>query len=400
MESKFNKNKDDLQKQVIRVWKRHKCVGTALVPTGSGKTRIGVMAMNELSSGQNVKILIVSPRENLRDNEWPTEIKKWGKNLNGVNIIIKTIQGVYLIKNNYFDCVIIDEIHTMLSDEYYKFFLRNKFGSVLGLTAKLDKEIGKIKLDRLNRLAPVIFNMSLDQARKNKIVSDFRIYNLSIDLSGEERELYDKYDALVKKSFSIIPSLNHIYYFAKNPSIWMSYCVSNRIDYDEYSNLPYRAANAINQRKNVLYNSSNKIDKILRIADKFHDRQIIVFTETIEFAKKIHERLISLSHDADIYHSKMKKPVRKLVLDKFNNQQINILVSVKALDLGLNIENVSVAVIASGTSRKLQLTQRMGRAIREQEGKVALIYQLFCRDTVEVSWTEKRVDKSLKVSWH
>lgn len=51
--------------------------GTVILSTGAGKTRVGILAIEELIEKMSIKsCLIVVPTINLRDNEWESEIEK------------------------------------------------------------------------------------------------------------------------------------------------------------------------------------------------------------------------------------------------------------------------------------------------------------------------------------
>ena len=53
---------------------------------------------------------------------------------------------------------------------------------------------------------------------------------------------------------------------------------------------------------------------------------------------------------------------------------------------GVNVPDISMAIIASGTSKVKDLIQRIGRAVRWEEGKQALIFHLFIEDSQEEKW--------------
>jgi len=101
------------------------------VGTGVGKTRIGLMAINEafekelrVSESELVfEALIIVPTTNLRDNEWVNECRKWFPHLEKY-ITVECIQTVYkpeLLLSTY-DIIVVDEIHTTLSHEYRKVY--------------------------------------------------------------------------------------------------------------------------------------------------------------------------------------------------------------------------------------------------------------------------------------
>jgi superfamily II DNA or RNA helicase len=67
---------------------------------------------------------------------------------------------------------------------------------------------------------------------------------------------------------------------------------------------------------------------------------------------------------------------------------------VHTLEIGYDVPEVRVAVILASTSNMNQIVQRIGRIIRNSEGKEnALIYNVYLSDTQDVS-TLKRVKRA------
>ena len=61
-------------------------------------------------------------------------------------------------------------------------------------------------------------------------------------------------------------------------------------------------------------------------------------------------------------------------------------VSCKKVNEGLNCPDISVAIMLGINSSKTVATQRKGRVIRYQTGKIAEIFTLVLRGTVEEKW--------------
>ena len=60
--------------------------------------------------------------------------------------------------------------------------------------------------------------------------------------------------------------------------------------------------------------------------------------------------------------------------------------------MGADIPDIDLAVITSATSKKLQSIQRIGRAIRYQEDKRAIIVDVYAKDTQDEYWLKNRYD--------
>ena len=74
----LNVNKDKEQRDHLLRWNDAGKKGTSIAATGLGKTRMGLLALNDILEDEPFKrALIIVPTENLRDNEWLNEFEKW-----------------------------------------------------------------------------------------------------------------------------------------------------------------------------------------------------------------------------------------------------------------------------------------------------------------------------------
>ena len=97
---------------------------------------------------------------------------------------------------------------------------------------------------------------------------------------------------------------------------------------------------------------------------------------------ELEKRLLKKAgYASEIYHSKKKN---QQAIERFRNGEVNILVSVKSLNEGLDVKDVDVGIRVAGTSQDRDTIQRLGRGLRVVEGKDgAKYYQLYCEDTLE-----------------
>lgn len=83
---------------------------------------------------------------------------------------------------------------------------------------------------------------------------------------------------------------------------------------------------------------------------------------------------------------------KKAALEGFTNCCSGYIAAPKGLDQGSDFPGVNMAIIASGTSSKIQKGQRMGRAVRFEPNKNVEIFNLVIRGTVDESWAIKSAD--------
>ena len=84
-------------------------------------------------------------------------------------------------------------------------------------------------------------------------------------------------------------------------------------------------------------------------------------------------------------HSKKKKKENKETIAAFDAATSGFLHTSKAADQGLDCKGVNLEIILHTDSSKTRKTQRIGRAIRFEEGKVSEIFTLVLKGTQEVN---------------
>ena len=403
-------NKTKEQDIVLSKWVDTGCKGTYLGVTAAGKSRLGIIAAgNDIRSNcrMNMNWLITTPTENLRDNEWENEFKKWGYEEERANwVTIECIQSAWKRKDQHWRGLIIDEVHSSLGPQYRKLLENNTFDLILCLTATLDDEE---KIEFLSKYAPIFYSTSIERARNLDIVSDFKLYNLSVQPSKEEIEEYIKADNKYNKyittfddgtpggAFRIAKMCLNIN-FAKN---WAS---KIKGDYWIVHQHAQQVFEAIRERKHICYNAEGKLDAVKKISEKFPSHKTIIFSESIDFAERVKN---GLGDKCVLFHSKMPNKARKSSLDEFSlpKGSITTISTVKALNAGFNVPSCNLGIITSGSSKSLDLFQRLGRTLRWEEGKRAIFIQLYlnleCKDIIsqDRKWTKRRSKEVKNVEW-
>jgi superfamily II DNA or RNA helicase len=81
------------------------------------------------------------------------------------------------------------------------------------------------------------------------------------------------------------------------------------------------------------------------------------------------------------------------------SNSVRVISTARALDEGFDIEGIEMALITSGTSTERQFTQRMGRSIRFVPNKIALVINLYIKDTQDERWAKQRQSATPNVYW-
>jgi len=79
-----------------------------------------------------------------------------------------------------------------------------------------------------------------------------------------------------------------------------------------------------------------------------------------------------------------------VILDRFRRGIYRALVSAKVLNEGIDVLDASVAIVAGGSSSRVEHAQRIGRVLRPAPGKKALVYELVVAGTGEWTVSDRR----------
>ena len=387
---KTNEIKDQEQAKAINTWLGYNCRGTLELCTSFGKTLTGLKAAYYfIKQNPNFRVLVLTPTEAIRDTVWVDEAERWGLgNYFEKNFRTECIQTARTWKGTKWDMVIADEWHNYLSEENREFFSNNKIDRLLGLTAKVPREKWHIG----QQICPVVYRMTIQEAREKGIVSKYAIYNLPVKLTAKEQIEYKKIDNAYNYYVNLCGGPQLAY---SNAKIWKKTGTDMQ---KKYAN-GYSVQMA--RRMRFLYDTQNKMIMVNKLLDHplLKDKKAITFTQS----KKVAHSLATKREDTVHYYAPAtadkakglfltrKQRVQNLI-DFKNLDSVRNMAAVKALNEGADVPKISLALLHSGTASEKDFIQRVGRAVRlAEEDKIAVIINLFISDTQEKSWVDRRL---------
>lgn len=375
------------QKQIVRKWAANSYKGIVKAVTGSGKTFIGILAINDvLTKRPNANIVVVVPTLYLK--------QQWENILNEFKLTVKVLVINTASKTRIScDLLIIDEIHTAGAEYWFNVFDVIEYKAILGLTATLERSDGRHNL--ILEKVPIVDEITLEEALREGYISDYKIYNLPVELTKGEQLDY-------RKTLN-----NYMYYERLLGGKFEAWNQANtrlqKSNKENYTTDEKREAlmflRYVNKRKSILHNAFNKVQVTRDILNLYPDRKSIIFCESIDFAEKIDD---VLAKQSVIYHSRLTVKQKKEAIARFKDGRtsINVLTSVRALDAGVDISGVNLGICCAGTSKSLQSIQRLGRSIRVNEnGTIAYYFNLYVKDTQEEKWLKSRCYNIPNIEW-
>jgi superfamily II DNA or RNA helicase len=374
----------DYQQKALDMWIKAGKRGCVVLPTGSGKTIIGVKAIEVINSAS----LVIVPTIDLMD-QWTSVLSKYFNNIKIGNlggglddiqaITVCTYDSAYIRApniGNKFALIIFDEVHHLAAPGYRS--IAEQFASPfrLGLTATIERE------DNLHKDFPrlvgggIVFEAHPSDLAKNKYLSSFEIERRHVDMLPEEVEEYKKNFAIYQTSLMKM-------------GLKMNYSDSFRklIMISGRSSVARQAVLARNKAMDIALNSKSKIEELREILSENKGRKTIIFTQHNKLVYKISNQFL-----IPFITYQSTKAERQDALQGLKDGKYTALVTSKVLDEGVDVPDAEIGIILSGTGSSREFIQRLGRLLRPKpfsKGKAKLI-EIVSSGTREMGTSAKR----------
>lgn len=381
----------DYQKKALDNWAKAGKRGCVVLPTGSGKTVVGVKAIEMVNSAS----IVLVPTIDLMD-QWTSVLSKYFPNMKIGNlgggsddiqaITVSTYDSAYIRASslgNKFSLIIFDELHHLAAPGYRSIAERFASPFRLGLTATIERE------DNLHKDFPrlvgggIVFQAHASDLARDKYLASYEIERKEVEMLSEEVEEY-------KKNFGM-------YQVAlKNLGLRMNYTGAfRRLIMMSGRNGPAREAIlARNKAMDIALNSRSKIEELRKILSENNGIKTIIFTQHNKLVFEISDRFLIpfITH-------KSSKEERHDALNGFKEGRYNALVTSKVLDEGVDVPDAELGIIVSGTGSSREFIQRLGRLLRPKRdsNKKAKLIEIISSGTREIGTSAKRKKALTKV---
>ncbi len=366
----------DYQRQAVLAWQRSDQRGVVVLPTGAGKT---VVALEAIRVAER-PALIVAPTLDLL-NQWRDRLAgafniKIGLVCQGVreieDLTVITYQSAYRRIAEIgarFGLLVIDEVHHLTAPEWADIARLAIAPFRLGLTATYDPRQSGVFTELLGPLAYWKPMRELSGTR----LAPYEVIRLSVDLSPEERLAYEREE-----------------------TVYLSYW-EGRSDPVSESRLETllreqgrdaRARSAIQawyQMRRIIASAEAKLDALEELFRRHASDRVIVFTATNEIAYRISQLFLipAITHRTNARE-------RKTILQRFEDGQYRAIVTSRVLNEGVDFPEAAVAIILGGSGSAREHTQRLGRILRQRANKLAVLYEVTARGTMETGISRRR----------
>lgn len=374
----------DYQNKALYNWAKAGKRGCVVLPTGAGKTVIGVKAIEMVNSAS----IVIVPTIDLMD-QWTSILSKYFPdvkigNLGGGSddiqaITVSTYDSAYIRASNLgnkFSLIIFDELHHLAAPGYRSIAERFASPFRLGLTATIERE------DNLHKDFPrlvgagIVFQAHASDLAKDKHLASYEIERRQVDMTMEEVEQYRKNFSVYQVGLKKLGlRMNHAGTFHR--LIMMS----------GKSSTAREALLARNKAIDIALNSRSKVEELRNILSDNKGLKTIIFTQHNKLVFGISNRFLIpyITH-------KSTKDERQDALNGFKEGRYKALVTSKVLDEGVDVPDAELGIIVSGTGSSREFIQRLGRLLRPkpESNKRARLIEIISSGTQEIVTSTKR----------
>jgi RNA polymerase primary sigma factor len=383
----------DWQGEALTAWRLNHRRGVIEAVTGTGKTRVGILAAHEALERRE-RVAVIVPTLDLLE-QWDSEIAAalpsvrrarcgggYAASLDDCDVLLTTVQSgmrYQLGSDSHRSLLIADEVHRYGS-EGFSAALEPGFASRMGLTATLERSDEGVEATLLPYFGRKVFTCGFERA----LLSHFRVGFLPVSFRPDERRDYVAAEERAKKARGTLINAYgcdpyHFGTFMAQVSGMAGGPASDERD------VARKYLSAFSQRKKLTAESSHKVEALRHLAPFLAQAsRTLVFTETkhgAEIAASVLRagklRSESLSSDDD-------RTRRKEVLRRFRTGSLQVLAAPRILDEGIDVPAADVGVIVAATQSRRQMIQRMGRILRKVDGKdVATLVVMYVEGSME-----------------
>ena len=368
------------QSEALQAWRERGRRGVVVLPTGAGKSYVAEMAIAMTARST----LVVAPTIDLM-NQWLGLLGgAFGEELvGGVGggmydvkpLTVTTYDSAYIHMDRFgdrFGLVVFDECHHLPGPSYAQAAECTIAPFRLGLTATPERPDGShALLDTL--IGPLVYRRDITELA-GEYLAGYEVARLRVELTEQERTAYEdargEYRSFVESQGIRMSA----------PDGW-----SRFLQLSCRSQWGRRAWRAWREQKRIALQSSAKLALVSELLGQHRADQVIVFTNDNDTVYEISKRHLipAITHQTPLSE-------RRSVLEAFNAKTLRAVVTARVLNEGVDMPAANVGIVLSGTGSVREHVQRLGRILRRQEGKRALLYEVVTSDTGEERTSDRR----------
>jgi superfamily II DNA or RNA helicase len=271
-----------------------------------------------------------------------------------------------------FGLVVFDECHHLPGEMYSEIARMSLAPFRLGLTATPQRsDGGESILDDL--VGPIVFSSRVSSLAGN-VLASYETKRIAVSLNPQEDGEYKA-------------AREHYLGFCRQHGVRLG----NAGGWTDFlrktarSRAGREAFAAYRKQRNIPLTCDAKFTVLAQLLRQHHQDRIIIFTHVNELAYRIsrHYLIPVITHQTPTRE-------RAKILDHFASGIYPAVVTSRVLNEGVDVPEANVAIIMSGSGSIREHVQRLGRILRQQEGKKAMLYEVVAEQTHEHGMSVRR----------
>ncbi len=369
----------DYQEEALTAWRQARRRGVVVLPTGAGKSHVAERAIAEVRRASLVVVPtldLVAQWVGILRAAFGMEIGIVGGGHHEVrDLTVTTYDSAALHMDRLgdrFGLVVWDEVHHLPAPAYARAAEACIAPFRLGLTATPERPDG-LHAALAELVGPMVYRREIPELA-GEFLAPYRTEVITVRLSDAEQA---EYDALRGRYRAFVDGAGIA---MGGPAGW------RRFLRESARSREGRAAfRAFLDARRIAHGTERKLELVDALVAQEWGRRTIVFTNDNDTAYRIAERLLApcITHHTDVAE-------RRAWLDAFGAGEVRLLVTSRVLNEGVDMPSAEVAIVASGTSTVRESVQRLGRILRPQPGKQAVLYELVADGTTETRASARR----------
>jgi len=362
------------QVEALAAWEKARGRGVVVLPTGAGKSHVALMAIDARRRGA----LVVAPTldlvrqwYDLLRRSFGTEVGIVGGGSHDVRpLTVTTYDSACLHMEHLgarFGLVVFDECHHLPGPSYSLAAELCLAPFRLGLTATPERADGQdSRLEAL--IGPTLYRKDIVEL-SGRYLADYEVERIDVELTDAERREYDAERA-----------------------IYIEFVRAQGIRFDSpagFGTFVMRSAQSAAGQRELALASSTKLEFLEHLLSEHRQQRSLVFTQDNATAYAVSRRFLI---PVITHQTKVKE--RSEILERFSAGQYTAVATSKVLNEGVDVPDASVAIVLSGSGSVREHVQRLGRILRRQGDKRAILYELVSSRTNESGTSERRREHS------
>ena len=353
--------------------------GVAVLPTGSGKTRLAIA----LLAGAKVPSLVLAPTRVLVE-QWREEIARWYDGPIGVvsdgdrrveDVTVMTFASAYATLDEHgdrFGALVVDEAHHfaggLRAEALEMCVARIRLG--LTATAPAAGSPGGQRLVEL--IGPTVCEIRVNDLLGTHLANLTHV-QIGVGLAPDEWAEY----APAYAQFSELRSA----FFRGNPSADWQQCLRSL-----GATAAGRAAiRGYHRAVAIASFPREKREVVARLLARHTGDRTLVFTATADDAYAI-----ATDNLIPVITAEVGRAERAEILTRYRDGRFRAIVSARVLNEGVDVPDAAVAILVAGALGEREYVQRIGRVLRPSPGKTAVAYDLVATGTLDDARARRR----------